>query len=157
MARPPLYEWYGKQYESGEKSTDWYWALGIIAVGAFVACIIFGNILLAILVVAAAGAVGIQATRRSPEHRFRLTKQGLEIDDKLFHYDTMLHFSVLEYMEKDIPPALSIKTRSVFTPHLLVPLTTVDPDEIYDFVSMHVAEGRHDQSVMDRLVDTFQI
>lgn len=157
MARPAAFEWYAKEYEFAKKSADWYWAVGIIAVGGAIAAVIFANFLLAILIVVAAGSIGLVAAKPVTEHRFSLTEQGLEIDDRLYHYDTMMHFSVLEYLEKDLPPALSIKTRSILTPHLLVPLDGVDPDEVYEFVLARVEEGRHDQSVIDRLVDMFQL
>lgn len=157
MAKEPLFEWYGMEYESPERSTDWYWALGIIAIGLTIACIIFGNVLLALVVIAAAVSAGILAAKKQQEHRFRLTDHGLQIDDRLYHFDTMLHFSVLEYLEKDVPPTLSIKTRSIFSPHLLIPLGGVDADAVYSYMSSRIEEGRHDESVMDRLVDMFQL
>ncbi len=157
MPRPPIFEWQAKEYEFQEKSADWYWALGIIATAAVIASILFGNVLLALVIVAAAGAIALQAAKRSKVHHFAITDLGLEIDNRLYSYDTMLHFSVLEYPLHDIPPALSIKTRSVFVPHLLVPLVDVDLDDVYDYISIHLGEGNHETSVVDRLVEMFQL
>lgn len=157
MPRPPLFVWEGKEYEFQEKSADWYWALGILATAAAVASILFGNILLALVIVAAAVAIALQAAKRATVHRFAVTEQGLEIDERLYPYDTMLHFSVLEYPDHDLPPALSIKTRSLLTPHLLVPIVGVDPDEVYEYISHHLEEGRHETSVIDRMVEMFQL
>jgi hypothetical protein len=157
MPREPIFEWEGKQYEFAAKSADWYWALGIIAVAAMVAAILFGNFLLALVIFAAAVTTGLQAGKRSKIHRFMITDEGLQIDDSLYLYDTMLHFSVLEYPDTDLPPALSIKTRSVFSPHLLIPLTGVDPDAVYAYISLHLEEGHHETSIVDRLVEMFQL
>ncbi|KKW40533.1 MAG: hypothetical protein UY91_C0041G0006 [Parcubacteria group bacterium GW2011_GWB1_55_9] len=49
MAQDVLLEWKGREYDHNPKSADWYWALGIIAVAATVAAILFGNYLLAVL------------------------------------------------------------------------------------------------------------
>jgi len=157
MPRPPIFEWQAAEYEFQEKSADWYWALGIIATAAVIAAVLFGNVLLALVIVAAAIAIALQAAKRSKVHRFAITEQGLEIGMRLYPYDTMLHFSVLEYPDHDVPPALSIKTRSLLSPHLLVPIVDVDPDEVYEYLSFHLAEGNHEASVIDRLVEMFQL
>ena len=43
MPRKALFEWEGREYDHNPKSTDWYWALGIIAVAAAVAAIRLGS------------------------------------------------------------------------------------------------------------------
>ncbi len=157
MPRPPLFEWTGTEYEFAEKSTDWYWALGIIALAGIVASVLFGNFLLALVILSAAVAVALQAMKRSRTHHFMITELGLQIDDRLYPYDTMLHFSVLEYLDEKLPPALSIKTRSLLSPHLLIPLSGVDAEAVYEYLSNHLDEGNHEVSVVDRLVEMFQL
>ncbi len=157
MPRPPIFVWEGSDYTFAKKSADWYWVLGILAVGAIVASILFKNILLALVIFAAAMATALQAAKEPRMHRFQITEQGLMIGDRLYPYDTMLHFSVLEYPDQDLPPALSIKTRSLLSPHLLVPLSGVDPDAVYEYVSLHLEEDHHETSVIDRLVELIQL
>jgi hypothetical protein len=157
MPRPPIFEWQAKEYEFQEKSADWYWALGIITAAAVIAAVLFGNLLLALVIVAAAVAIALQAAKRPKAYRFAITEYGLQIADRLYPFDTMLHFSVLEYPDHDLPPALSIKTRSLLSPHLLVPLVDVDPDEVYEYLSIHLEEGNHETSVIDRMVEMFQL
>lgn len=157
MPRPPLFEWEGKEYEFREKTADWYWALGIIAAAAAIASLLFGNILLSILIIIAAVSMAVVASRQPRVHKFAITEQGLTIGERLYPYDTMMHFSVLEYVEHDLPPALSIKTRSLLAPHLLIPLVDVDPDEVYEYLSIHMEEGNHHTSVVDRLVEMFEL
>jgi hypothetical protein len=157
MPRQPLFEWSGQEYAFAPKSADWYWALGIIALAAIVASILFGNVILALVILAAAFAVGLQAMKRPTDHYFCITEQGLMIDDRLYPYDTMLHFSVLEYPDTDLPPALSIKTRSLLAPHLLIPLHDTDPDAVYEYLLNHLEEGNHETSFVDRLVELFEL
>ncbi len=140
MARAIIYEWESREYEFGEKGADWYWALGIIATAAVVACILFNNILLALVISAGAGAVAVRTARHPRIHRFSVLEEGVAIDDTLYFYADMLHFSVLEYIEKDLPPALSIKTRHVLSPHLLIPIVGHDPLKVYTYISQHVPE-----------------
>lgn len=157
MNRPPLYQWEGSEYAFEEKGADWYWAVGIIAVAAIIACILFNNLILALVIAAAALAASLQAAKHPRTHRFSITDRGLAIDDRLYLFEDMLSFSVLEYADESLPPSLSVKTRHFLAPHLLIPIVGYDPVEIYEFFSAHVAEGRHDESVFDHLVDLLRL
>jgi hypothetical protein len=157
MPRPPLFEWHGKEYASEEKGADWYWALGIVAAALAIVCVLFANILLALVVIAAATAVALQSARRPRIHRFAITEGGVIIDNDLYPYENMLHFSVLEYADETMPPSLSIKTKHVLAPHLLIPIIGYDPVVIYDYIAFHLPEGKHDESVIDRVIDLLHL
>ena len=157
MPRPVHFEWEGMEYAFEEKGADWYWALGIIAVAGILACILFNNFILALVIAAGAVALGLQAARPPQMRHFEITDSGLVVDDKLYPYEDMLHFSVLEYADPSLPPSLSIKTKRMLSPHILVPIIGHDPVEIYDLFIQLVPEGKHDESVMDRLIDYLRI
>ena len=157
MPRPPIFEWQGKEYTFEQKSADWYWALGIIAVAIIVACVLFNNILLALVVAAGAASIALHAAKHPRIHRFQITDEGIAIDTNLYPFSNMLHFSVLEYADPAWPPSLSVKTKSLLVPHLLIPIEGPDPLEVYEYVLEHLPEGRHDESVIDRLVDLLRI
>lgn len=157
MARNAFYEWEGQEYSFEEKGADWYWALGVIAVAGVVACILFKNFILALVVLAASGSVALTAARAPRAHRFAITSDGVMVDDMLYGYEEMLHFSVLEYADPSWPPSLSIKTTRFLAPHLLIPIMGHDPVEIYQFFSAHVPEGKHDESVIDWVIRLFRL
>lgn len=146
-----IFEWQATEYIFQEKNADWYWALGIIALAAVIACVLFSNVLLALVVLAGASAVALQAARHPRTHTFRILDTGVAIDDSLYLYRDMYDFSVLEYLDPSFPPALSIKTRHIFAPHLLIPIDEHDPLEIYDYVSEHLPEGMHEETFADRV------
>lgn len=157
MAIQPIFEWEGHEYVFEEKSADWYWALGIIAIALFVVCVLFNNVILGLVVLAAAGAIALHAAKHPRIHRFAITEEGIIIDASLYPYETMLHFSVLEYPDPKMPPALSIKTRSLVVPHLLIPIVGPDPLEVYEYVLNHLEDGRHEDSPIDRIIDLLRI
>lgn len=153
MARPPIFEWHGKEYASEEKSADWYWALGIITVAIVIACVIFNNVLLGLLAAAAAIAIALQAAKHPRIHRFAITETGVAIDMHFYPFEKMLHFSVLEYADESLPPSLSIKTKVLLAPHLLIPIVGYDPVDVYDYIAAHLPEGNHHESAIDRIID----
>ncbi len=157
MARAVFFEWEADGYVFEEKSNDWYWALGIIAVAAAIASILFGNVILGILIVVGAATLALSTLKRPRLHRFRVTDEGVMIDENLYTYESILSFSVLEYIDPTKPAALSIRTRYLLAPHLLIPIVGHDPEEVYEFFAEHLEEGRHDESLIDRIIDLLRL
>ena len=149
MPRTVILEWEGKEYDHTPKSADWYWVIGIIAAAVTIAAALFGNYLLAFLVIAAAVAIVLHAAKESPLHRFRLAEQGLVIGDELHPFEQMISFSVLEDIEGEFPPLLSIKNKTWLSPHLVIPLEGVDADTVYAYFLQHVDESEHTHSLAD--------
>ncbi len=151
MAQTPLYQWQGEEYSFEDRGSDWYWALGIISTAGIIAAILFGNILLALVIFAGAGAVALQAAKNSHVHTFTIYPEGIAIDDSLYLFENMQDFAVLEYLDETLPPALSLKTNHFLSPHLLIPITEHDPEEIYYFIEQHLPEGAHEHSITEHL------
>ncbi|HEY4500765.1 MAG TPA: hypothetical protein VJI70_00640 [Candidatus Paceibacterota bacterium] len=149
MTDRAILEWEGREYDHNPKSTDWYWALGIIAVAGTIASVLFGNYLLSALIVIAAVALSLHAAKEPPLHHFRLTDQGIFIGDELHRFERMESFSVLEDVKGELPPMISIKTESWLSPHLIIPLEGVDADAVYAYFLQHVDEGEHHHTFVD--------
>jgi hypothetical protein len=150
MSSSAIFEWEGREYDPNPKSADWYWALGIIAVAGAIASILFGNYLLAILIVIATVTIALHGAKHPPVHRFRVVERGLVIGEELYSFDNMISFSVLEDIEGELP-LLSIKNESWLSPHLMIPLEGVDADAVYGHFLHHVDESRHDHTFADLL------
>ncbi len=149
MAQAILAEWKGREYDHEPKSADWYWALGIIAVTAAIASILFSNYLFAVLIIAAAFALALHAAKEPPIHYFRLVERGLVIGESLHPFGEMLSFSFLEDVDGKLPPLLSIKTRNWHAPHLVIPLEGVDADLVYAHFLHRVDEQAHHHTLLD--------
>lgn len=149
MAQSVLLEWTGREYDHNPKDADWYWAVGIITVAGVLAAILFSNYLLAALFIIAAAALALHAAKEPPIHRFRLVEQGIIIGDELHSFERMTSFSVLEDIEGEYPPMISIKTMSWFSPHLIIPLEGIDVDAVYAYFLQHVDEKEHHHTFVD--------
>lgn len=153
----PLFEWYGEPYAFEERGSDWFWALGIVAVAAALTAILFGNILLALVILVGAAVLGLQAKQPIRTHHFAVYENGVAIDDNLYLYEDMRDFAILEFIDPEQPPALSIKTNHILAPHLWIPINDHDPVVIYDYISNHLPEGMHEESLLDRITSLLRL
>ncbi|HEX8591611.1 MAG TPA: hypothetical protein VF696_02600 [Candidatus Paceibacterota bacterium] len=147
----PVFVWQGADYSFEERGTDWYWALGIVSAAAVITCILFGNILLALVILAGAVTVGLQAAKGTGMHRFAIYEEGLSIDSRVYLYEDMRDFTILEFIDETLPPALSIKTNHALAPHLLIPIHDYDPVDVYEYINIHLPEGFHEETLLDRI------
>ena len=149
MPRAAILEWEGREYDHNPKDADWYWTLGIIAAAAAIASILFSNYLFAVLIVVGTAAIALHAAKVPSVHRFRLVENGILIGEEFHPFERMLSFSVLEDIEGEYPPMISIKTESWSSPHLIIPLEGVDVDKIYGYFLQHVDEEEHRHTFVD--------
>ncbi len=149
MPRTVHLEWEGREYEYNPKSADWYWVLGIVAVAFAIAAALFGNYLFALLIIVAATAVALHAAKEPHVHQFRLTDAGLMIGDDFHPFSRMESFTVFEAIDGELPPLLSIKTESVWHPHLEIPLDPGTEDAVYAYFLQNVDEAEHRPTFVD--------
>ncbi|HEX8946628.1 MAG TPA: hypothetical protein VF829_00210 [Candidatus Paceibacterota bacterium] len=152
MSRAPRFEWNAKEHEFDDKPAEWYWGLGIVAASGVIASILFGNYLLALVLITAAFAIALQAAKEPRAHYIALSEDGLIIEHRLYPFDLMRSFSMLEYIDAAKPPVLSIKTHSLLAPHLMIPLDGVDADAVYAFMFAYVEEDEHRETFVDHLM-----
>lgn len=111
--------WLVQTHEHQERTNDWYWALGLGAFAAMGISIFFGNWMLAIIVVLAAGSVGILVARGPREHWVRVDQRGISLDGTLYPYRSVRSFWVEQEVEY---PRLLITTSGILHPQLVIPL-----------------------------------
>src|SRR3989344_9195022 len=129
--------WRAYEFAHRPKTSDWYWAVGIVTVGAVVACIFFSNIILAVLIVIAALALILHANKPPRLLEYHLTSRGLVIDKQLYPIATIDSFWIDEY--KNGVAKLIIKSSKKMMPYIIVPLVPeVTADEVRYFFFQHV-------------------
>lgn len=145
--------WSAYEHEHVEKSTDWYWALGIITVSVAITSILFRDFLFAVLVVLAAGTLALIARTPPRMANFEISERGIRIDDKLHRYNEVLAFWVEE--DHHGKAQLLIDTTKWFSPNLILPIEHIDPAVIRTFLKERVPERFMKESPAHRIVEFF--
>lgn len=145
--------WQAHEYFHQDKTTDWYWGLGIISITCATLAIIFGNILFALVIVLAAFAAGLQAHRTPRLVDFELTPRGVVIDRVLYPYVTLDSFWITDNHVYQATPKILLKSKKFFMPFLHVPVEDVDIDDVRNYLLQHIPEVEHHESILEQILE----
>src|SRR5688572_19736811 len=93
MNNEPL-RWEGFEYHYQEKSSDWFWAVGIISLSIAVVAILVKNILFAILIIVGAFTLCLHAARKPHRIDFEINEHGITAGKIHYPYASLHAFWV---------------------------------------------------------------
>ena len=144
--------WSAFEHEHIERGSDWFWALGIIAVSAALTSILFSNVLFAILILIAATTIGLIAQHPPELHEFEIGEKGIRIGKTLHSYDTTISFWVDEETEE---PLLLVDTTAFMSPNLVIPLGDMEPETIRAYLRERVEEVPMKEPLAHKILELF--
>jgi hypothetical protein len=143
--------WEGYEYLHSEKSVDWYWAVGIVALSGAVAAFLLGDFLFGVLILLSAFTLSLFTARKPQIVSFEINRRGVLIDKKLFPYNTLDSFWLHEEGDQ---PTLIIKSKKTLMPLVMIPLNqTLQIDDVHMYLVRFLEEEEQELPVSHRLVE----
>jgi len=147
---PETIQWEAPEYHHHEKSADWYWAIGIIALSIAVLSIIFQNILFSIFIILAAIVMTLYAYRKPRIVPIEVNSRGIQVDKTLYSFDALESF----WIEADeYHPQIIVKSKKMMMPYIVVPIGDINPDEVRTYLLMHLKEVEHHEPLGQKLME----
>jgi len=143
-----LLEWDAWEREGEEKSSDWYWIVGAIALAAIVLAIFFKNFLFALIIGLAVFSLFMNERRGIQQVRVKLTSKGLLINSDLYLYDSIKSFWIDEDFE---PDHLIIHSSRAFFPHIEISLDSVNTPLVRSVLSRYIPEEKESRSFIENI------
>lgn len=145
--------WSAYEHEHIERTSDWFWALGIIAVSAALTSLLFGNVLFALLILVAAVVLGLIAQKPPELHEFELSDRGIRVSGTLHAYEEILSFWV--ETETDNEPLLLVDTTKFMAPNLIIPLSGIEPARVRSFLRERIEEIPMKEPLAHKILEFF--
>ncbi len=145
--------WEAPEHRHIEKTSDWYWVLGIIAISASVVSIILNNVLFSIVILLAATTMIVFGHRKPKMVSFEISVRGVRINEDLHPYDTLHAYSVDE--EAPEGPQLILKSKHTFMPLIIIPLPYDYIDDIEAILGLRLLEVHMHEPLSHRLLEAF--
>lgn len=143
--------WEAPEHYHIEKASDWYWALGIIALCGAIAAFFFGNFLFAILILVGSGAMALQARRDPRIIPFMVGTRGVRVGDRLFPYSALDAYRIDDEHERG--PHLLLKSKRAYMPLIVMPIPDDSVQEIEDLIRGRLPEEDLEEPLAHKLLE----
>jgi hypothetical protein len=147
--------WSAYEHDHVERGSDWYWALGIVAVCGALTSILFHDVFFAIIIVLAAFILGYLARTPLELMYFKVSDEGIWVGDELHKYKEVISFWVEE--EHGDRPHLLVDTIKFLSPNLIIPIEDVDPREVRAYLKERVKEVEMREPAAHKILEFFGI
>lgn len=134
------------------KGNDWFWAVGVVAIGAIVLSFYFGNILLGIIIALFSITSGMLANKKPDLHEFEISRKGVRINSILFPFSNLESFWV---EDTDYEDKIIFRTKKSMQKFLIIPFdsTVTDPELIRDFLLDYLDEEELDEPLHQKFME----
>ncbi|MFA5934128.1 MAG: hypothetical protein WC795_02830 [Candidatus Paceibacterota bacterium] len=143
--------WSAPEYAHEKKSNDWFWALGIIAVTASVAAIIYGNYLFALLIIISATTVAFYSVREPDMVNYEIRDDGILMQSILLPYKNIQSFCIKSNEDK-----LLILSNKIFMPLIVIPFNDIDEKKLQEKLKSYLTENTElEEPMTHKIVNYF--
>lgn len=140
--------WETPEYMHTEKGADWYWIVGIISITISILSVVLGNILFAVLIIVGSFTLCLYASRPPELIPIKINQKGIRIKDLFYPYNSLESFWV---EEEELHPRIIIKSQKTFSPHIVVLIHEIDPDDIRDMLLQYLPEEKQSEPFLEKL------
>ncbi|MCX6714044.1 MAG: hypothetical protein NTV48_02990 [Candidatus Vogelbacteria bacterium] len=146
-------EWETPEHETPIRHPDWYWGAGAIVVFSIILCIIFGNFLLAIIILIGAFSLYMYEIRIPKMIKVKITNKGVILGHELYSYEKIKSFWITEEDEDsdNLPPKLLIYYDRSLMPTITIYLEEMSPTKVRAFLKKFGEEEKRPPSVSEAI------
>ncbi len=138
-----IVEWGGQTHHHIERSVDWFWTLGLVALVTAALSAWFGDTLFSAIILISAGIIGFMAFRPPHEIFVRIDDAGIHIEKEIHPYNTIQSF----WMRTEFVPSprLHILTTDILHHDLAITLPDIETvEKVGDILAHHnITEEEH--------------
>jgi hypothetical protein len=145
--------WSAYEHDHIERSVDWFWALGIIAVCAALVSILFHDVLFSILILIAATTIGLLARTPPDIIEFELSERGIKVGDTMHRFEEIISFWVEDHDVRR--PLLLVDTFKFMAPNLIIPIEEIDPHTVREYLRARTKEVPMKEPLAHKILELF--
>jgi hypothetical protein len=141
--------WKTYEHIHTEKTSDWYWIVGIVTITLAIISIFLNNIIFAVLIVVGSFSLSLFASKKPAVVDVTVSKNGIAVGKNYYQYSDIESFWV---ETRDAYPRLILKTKKVFVPFTAVLLADTDPDNLEFFLRKNIKTEEHIEPFFEKLL-----
>jgi len=144
-----IISWQTLEFEYKHKSSDWFWSLWIIALAIIAISVMYGNVLLAVLVLVASFTISLQATQKPKMINVEINQIGIKLDDEMHTYNELTSYGIIKNKKET---KLVVRTNKAMTPYMVLVLDDdIDEDVLDDFLFQFIERKETQEPVRHQI------
>ncbi|MES2087976.1 MAG: hypothetical protein V4467_03205 [Patescibacteria group bacterium] len=143
-------EWEAYEYNYTEKSADWYWAVGIIAVSVAITAVLFNNVLFAIFIILSLCTLMLYANRKPNLLPIKLDNRGIQEGKIRYLYSSIESFCV---EDQHVEHKIILKSKKKLLPYIVIPIRDIPADTVHDHLKKYLPEEEHSEPLAKRVLE----
>ena len=127
--------------------------MAIIIIALVIAAVLFDNVLFALVIGLAGGALAVSAAKRPAIIPYGVTVRGIRIEDRLYPFSTLDSY----HIDEDDPrgPQLLIKSERKLMPLIVMPIPTNHIDDIEHILKEKLIEEELAEPFLIKVLELF--
>lgn len=144
--------WTTVEYIHREKTTDWYWIVGIITVSIALISIILNNIIFAILILVSSFTLSLFASKKPETVSVEINHSGVTFGKTHYPYKHLDSFWV---ETREIQPKIILKSKKVFMHFIVIFIEDIEEERVREVLSQYLPEEEHHEPFLEKLLMYF--
>ncbi|MCX6702045.1 MAG: hypothetical protein NTX96_02520 [Candidatus Zambryskibacteria bacterium] len=141
--------WNTIEYLHKEKTSDWYWIVGIVTISIALISIILNNIIFAILIIVSSFTLSLFASKKPESITVDINDIGITVGKNSYPYKDLDSFWIETH---DSYPRILLKSKKVFMPFVVVLIENIESEKIHEFLLKHLPEEEHTEPLLEKLL-----
>jgi hypothetical protein len=129
--------WQAPEYNHYDRTPDWFWAVGIIAVSIAILAFVYHNALFGILILLSTGILVFYTLREPDMVNYEINQRGVTVGKDLHPYLTIESFWV---ETRGGEPKVILKSKKNLMPYIIIPIHEESADDISDVLREFIEE-----------------
>jgi len=149
MNNLPL-NWQAPEYHHYQRSTDWFWAVGIITICVSALAFFFHNALFGILILLSAVILIYYVIRQPEDINYEINQRGIIVGSDLHPYLTIEAFWIETRFAE---PKIILKSKKALLPYIIIPVHEDSVDEIALVLSEFLDEKEMQEPASHKIME----
>lgn len=154
MAEKNKISWQAYEHNHKDKSSDWFWAVGIISVAGAVLAIYFGNMLFGLFILLASFTAILQGHSQPKLLEYEINRKGVRIGGILHPFSDMKSFCIID---EEVNDRIIFKAKAVLLPFIIIPFNSLytETEELRTLLRNHLREEELEEPLGQKIMETF--
>lgn len=143
--------WNTIEYLHQEKTSDWYWIVGIVTISVAVISVIMNNIIFAILIIVSSFTLALFASRKPEEVEVDIDDMGIKVGKIMYPYRHLDSFWVETRENND---RILLKSQKTFMPLIIIFIEEdqIRPGDVRAMLLKHLPEEELSEPFLEKLL-----